>query len=219
MSLVKKQAGFTIPELLVAVAVAAIASLLIVTAFVFTYASVIREQTKTSMIRESQLFLRRMVEDIRIASEVRTTNSITDAHKSGGWITSDPANILITTQPATDSAKNLIFDSSTGYPYYHEIIYFGLNGKMYRRTLKNVAATGATQQTTCPAGTSGCLSDIELLSNLDNMLFEFYDIDDIVTVVPEEARSVQITINLTKTVSGQEITTTNTTRVTLRNGN
>lgn len=214
-----REQGFTITELLIAVAVSAIASLLIVSAFIFIYGSIIREQTRTAMIQQSQLFLRRMVEDIRVASEIRTTNTISDTYQPSGWTTSDPANILITTQPATDSDNNLIYDPVTGYPYYHEIVYFGLNGSMYRRTLRNSNALASVQQTTCPSGTSGCLSDIDLVGNLENMLFEFYDTNNAVTAVPEEARSVRITINLKKSIYGQDIRTTNTTRVTLRNEN
>lgn len=214
--------GFTIAELLVAVAIASIASLLMISAFVFTYGDVIAEQTKTQMVQQSQLFLRRMTDDLRVASEIRTNNTITDAHRTGGWTTSDPANILITTQPATDSSNDLIFDSSTGYPYVHEVIYHGEGAKaetMYRRLLTNTAAPGHVQVTTCPTGTPGCPPETELVGNLDNMLFEFYDIDDNVTTIPEEARSIQITINLSKRIYGRDITTSNSTRVTLRNEN
>lgn len=217
-----RQQGFTIAELLVAVAIGAIASLLMVSAFVFTYGNVIAEQAKTQMVQQSQLFLRRMTDDLRVASEIRTANLITDVHRAGGWITSDPANILITTQPATDVSNDLIFDSSTGYPYVHEVIYHGEGAKedtMYRRLLTNTAATGHNQLTTCPTGTSGCPPEAELVGNLDNMLFEFYDIDDNITTTPEDARSIQITINLKKRIYGQDITTSNSTRVTLRNEN
>lgn len=216
---VKPQHGFTIIELLVAVAVGAIASILIMTAFVYTYGSVIVEQTRTQMVQQSQLFLRRMTEDLRVASEIRTSNLITDANKVGGWTTSDPANILITTEPATDSSDNLIFDSTTGYPYAHEVVYFGSGGTMYRRLLTNSTATGHDQLTTCTNGTSGCSPDISLVNNLDNMTFVFYDANNAVTTTPENARSIQITVNLRKKVYGKFITTTNTTRVTMRNEN
>jgi prepilin-type N-terminal cleavage/methylation domain-containing protein len=211
------QQGFTITELLLAVAVSAIASLLIMTAFVSTYGSVIAEQTKTNMVLRSQLFLRRMSEDIRLSSAVRSTNVIADAYNATGWLTSDPANVLIITQPATDASDALIYDSSTGYPYQNEIIYFGDQGTMYRRILADTNATGSVQQTTCPVGTSSCAWDVELVDMLDNMLFEFYDLDNVITTDPTLARSIKVTINLRKRVYGKDITTTNTTRITLRN--
>lgn len=214
-----KQEGYTIPELLVAMSVGAIAMVLMFTAFVFTYGSVLVEQVEAQMVLQSQLFLRRMTDDIRVAPEIRTANSIPDAYRSGGWVTSDPANILITTQPATDATNSLIFDGTTSYPYAHEVVYFGTGDTMYRRLLTNSVAAGHEQLTTCPSGTSGCPPDIELVSNLDNMLFVFYDIDNAVTTVPENARSIQVTVNLRKKIYGKTITTTNTTRITLRNEN
>jgi prepilin-type N-terminal cleavage/methylation domain-containing protein len=212
-----KQQGFTITELLLAISVSAIASLLIMTAFVSTYGSVIAEQTKTNMVLRSQLFLRRMSEDIRLSSAVRSTNVIADANNAAGWLTSDPANVLIITQPATDAADALIYDTSTGYPYQNEIIYFGDQGTMYRRLLADTNAAGSIQQTTCPAGTLSCPADVELVDMLDNMLFEFYDSGNVITTDPILARSIKVTINLSKRVYGQDITTTNTTRITLRN--
>lgn len=215
----KLQKGFTITELLVAVAVGSIASILIVTAFVYTYGDVLTEQAKTQMIQQSQLFLSRMSGDIRVASEIRSVNQIADAYVAGGWTTSDPANILITTQPATDADGDLIFDSSTGYPYQHEVIYHGSGGeKMFRRLLTNSGATGHAQITTCPSG-NPCRPDTELVEYLDNMLFEFYDVDDNITTVPEDARSIQVTVNLRRIVYGEEVTATNATRITLRNEN
>jgi len=208
--------GFTITELLIAVAVASIASVLMVTAFVFVYGDVIREQVKTSMVRDSQVFLRRMVEDIRVASEVRTTNLLTDIN-GDTWTTSDPANILVTTEPATDSSDDLIFDPDSGEIYFHEVVYFSQGNTMYRRLIANPEATGASQSSTCPSGTAGCPPDIELVSNVDNMLFEFYDVSDNLTAVPEEARSVQVTINLARKTFGVELITENTSRITLRN--
>jgi prepilin-type N-terminal cleavage/methylation domain-containing protein len=215
-----KQQGFTIVELLIAVSVAAIASVLIMYAFVFMYGGLLREQARAQMVLESQLFLKRMVDDVRVANQVLTTNTIADSYEpSGGWITSDPANIIIFTQPVTDSSDNFIFDDSTGYPYQNELVYFSENTTMYRRTLANPDPVGNDAITTCPKFTPGCSTDMELTDRLQNMLFVFYDINDELTVVPEEARSVEITVNLFDRVYGQDISITNTTRVTLRNEN
>ena len=220
------QTGFTITELLVSVAIGAIASILMVTAYVFSYGSLVAEQTETLMTLESQQFLRKMIEDVRVSNEVRTKNQIPDAYKPGpgtggseGWETSDPANILVVTQPAVDVDENFIYDPDTGFPYQNEIIYFGdaSDNRMYRRVLANPDAVGNRAVTTCPSGTAGCPPDIELVTNLDNLLFGFYDIDDTLVTVAEQARSIEITVNLRRQLSGESIATTNTSRVTLRN--
>jgi hypothetical protein len=150
---------------------------------------------------------------------VRSSNSLPDTHNTGGWTTSDPANILIVTQPVVDSSDDFIYDTATGYPYQNEIVYFGDNSEnvMYRRLLANSGATGNASTSTCPATVSGCPPDTTLVENLDNLLFEFYDNNNDVTTIPEDARSVEITVNLKKQVYGRDLTVTNTARVTLRN--
>lgn len=215
-----KEQGFTIVELLVAVSVAAIASVLMLYTFVYMYGGLVKEQARAEMVLESQAFLKKMTEDIRVANQILTTNSLADSFEpSGGWITSDPANILIVTQPVTDDSKDFIYDDGTGYPYQNEIVYFSDVDDMYRRTLSNNLAVGNAASTTCPSGTPACPSDIELSSRLQNMLFVFYDINDDITTVPEDARSVELTVNLADRIYGENINISNTTRVTLRNEN
>jgi prepilin-type N-terminal cleavage/methylation domain-containing protein len=216
---IEKQSGFTITELLIAVSLASIISIAMLSLLVFAYGSLLREQTKASMISESQLFLRRIVEDIRIASEIRTTNQIPDSYRTEGWVTSDPANIMILTSLAADSDKNFIYDPTTSYPYENEIIYFGDGRNMYRRTLANESAAGNSVATTCTFGLTGCRNDIKLSENLQNMTFVFYDLDNVVTTDASQAQSVSISINLTRSLYGKTVSVTNVARTTLRNEN
>lgn len=214
------QQGFTITELLIAVSVGSLVSLLMVTVFVFGYGSLIVAQTRASMVLESQLFLRRMTEDIRVANQVLATNTISDVNSPvGGWVTSDPANTLILTQPAVDSNDNFIYDTLTGYPYQNEVIYFGNGSNMYRRTLANTSATGNVALTTCPSTGSNCPFDVTLSNNLRNMTFVFFDIDNATTTTIANARTVELTVNLEKKAYGQTVTVQNTTRMSLRNEN
>lgn len=217
MSIKSDEKGFTITELLVAIALSAMASVLIVTAFVYTYGNVLVEQAEASMVRQSQLFLRRMVEDIRLSNHIKTSNDIADAYNAGGWVTSDPANILVATLPATDENGEFVYDDTTGEPYYHEVVYFSDGDTMYRRLLANPLAIDSVQNSTCPAPNTGCQRDIELVDNVENMLFEFHDVNDDVTALPEDSRSVQVTINLRRQIYGNDVSTSNTTRITLRN--
>ncbi len=159
-----------------------------------------------------------MAEDIRLSNGVRTTNQLSNSYNSvGQWTTSDPANILIITQPATDASNQLIIDENTGEAYQNEIIYYGLSGTMYRRIIVNSLATGSVQKNTCLNEQVGCSPDIKLVSNLENLLFEFYDVDDSSVVDPEQARSIDVTINLSRQLFGQNVATSNTIRITLRN--
>jgi hypothetical protein len=125
----------------------------------------------------------------------------------------------VLTQPVTDSANNFIFDDGTGYPYQNEVVYFSDANTMYRRTLANPTPIDNKAITTCPAGITGCSEDIKLTDRLLNMQFVFYDINDVVTTIPEEARSVGLTVNLSERIYGEDIAISNKTRVTLRNEN
>jgi prepilin-type N-terminal cleavage/methylation domain-containing protein len=215
------QSGFTIPELLIAIALSTMMSVLMVTVFIYAYGGLLAEQAKADMVLESQLYLKRMTEDVRVANIVLTTNSLTDPEDGspGGWVTSDPANIIILTQPVVDSNKDLIYDSNTGYPYQNEIIYHGSESIMYRRTLSNDSVPGNAAKTTCIPSTSTCPPDIKLTEDLKNMTFVFYDADNQSTTTPENARSVAITVNLEKKIFGRSVSIQNTTRMTLRNEN
>jgi prepilin-type N-terminal cleavage/methylation domain-containing protein len=210
--------GLTLVELMVSMTIGSIVVLLVVVLTVNFYGDIYREQVRSEMVIESQLFLRKLVDDIRVSNAVRPTNLLTDSYAPvGGWVTSDPSNILIVTSPAVDVNRDFIYDSDTGYPYQNEIIYFGSGSNMYRRVLNDSAAAGNVALTTCPSGTSGCPADVLLSRNLQNLTFIFYDQDDAQTSDASLARSVSLTVNLTKQVFGKSVTISNTTRTTLRN--
>ena len=164
----RNEQGFTIIELLATISLSAMASLLMVTAYIYAYGGVLAKQAEATMVQQSQLLLRNLSDDIREGSEIRTSNTITDIYNSGGWTTSDPANIMVITVPALNASKDLVFNPDSGFPYYHEAVYFRdpTNGKMYRRLLKNAAATDSPQLSTCPPTASSCSPDRELVDNV-----------------------------------------------------
>lgn len=216
----KNQKGFTITEIVIAISVSAIlSSVLFMVTFRF-YSNALQAQITTEMALESQTILTQMVEDIRLADSINTTNVITDANSpTGGWVTSDPSNIIIIANPAKNSSQDIIYNSSTSLPYKNEFIYFISGGKMYKRILKNTSATGNLATTTCPqiAVTAICPPDKFFSDKINNLTFTFYDINDATTASASSARSVLLTVNMTKTVFGKVITLANSTRVTLRN--
>jgi hypothetical protein len=161
-----------------------------------------------------------MVEDTRLADSLSATNTLTDANApSGGWVTSDPSNVLIIDTPAIDVNRDLIFNSSTGYPYKNEVIYYTNGTKMYRRTLKNTLATGNILTTTCPPTntTSSCPADKLFTKYLKDLTFTFYDETDATTANAALARSVKITVTTERKVNGKTVTFANSIRTTMRN--
>lgn len=221
----RRQKGFTLVELLVAITLAGIASFLMVTAVIYIYGTLLGEQTKSEMVRESQVLLNRISDDLRLGSQILETTTITDPNgdtngPSNTWVTSDPANVLIITLPATDVDNNLVTDSSTGDIIQHETVYYSREGTMYRRLLAHpdAVANGSVQRTSCPPpGAATCPPDLTLLEGIENLLFTFYGYSDEVVIDPTNARSVDLTVNSVRKLYGRDLFVTNELRATLRN--
>jgi len=212
--------GFTITELLVAIAVSTIMVGVLFTVTFRYYVATVKAEVTTQMALESHSLLTQLTEDIRLANAIAETNLITDPNgPPEGWETNDPSNIIIVESPATDSNRDLIYDQLTGYPYANEFIYFTQDNLMYKRVLKNDSAPNNTAVTTCPEAmvSPTCPGDRLFSSNTANLTFTFYDATDTQTTDASQARSVAFSVNMAKEVYGQTIELSNSTRVTLRN--
>ena len=212
-------AGYTITELIVAIAVSGIMIGVLFTVTFRYYIATVKSEVTTEMALESHSLLTQLTEDIRLASGIGETNQIEDANAPGGWETNDPSNILIIQSPATDDNRDIIYDPLSEYPYLNEYIYFSDGNTMYKRTLKNDSAEGNTATTTCPATIAGpsCPADRKLAGRLDNLTFTFFGPNDEVTTDSSQARSVELTVNMLADVYGQQLMLSNSTKVTLRN--
>jgi prepilin-type N-terminal cleavage/methylation domain-containing protein len=213
-----KQTGFTIIELLISVSIASILIMVMMTITVYYYGDILKTQATAELALESQAVLRKIVEETRFADGIRSTNTITDANAPvGGWATNDPSDILIIASPAYDASRNIIYNNSDSFPYENESVYFKSGGTFYKRVLKNTLATGNTAKTTCPTATVTCPKDTAITSNLSNLTFVFYDVNNNTTADATAARSIAITVNLQKQSYGTLIQFNNTIRTTLRN--
>ena len=216
----RNQKGFTVVELLISVSIASILTIVTTSIMVYYYGDILRSQATAELAIESQTVLHKIIDDSRLADGIRTSNLITDANAPvGGWTTNDPSDILIIASPAITSTRDIIYNSADNYPYENEEIYFKSNGTFYRRTLKNTNATGNVAVTTCPAAqvTASCPLDTVLSTNLSDLSFTFYDINNATTSNAALARSISITVNLQKKIYGTATTFNNTIRTTLRN--
>lgn len=215
-----RQSGFTITELVIAITVAGILAGAIFVATFDYYADVNRSQTATYEALASQTILGQMTSDIRLADAISNTNSITDLNgPPGGWVTSNPSNVIIIESPAVDSSRNIIYNPDTGFPYRNEYIYFVSGGSMYKRVLANTAATGNTAVTTCPQALASpsCPADALFYDHVSNLSFTFYDSSGNTTSDATKARSVQLNVSLAQTVYGRNVALSNQARITLRN--
>jgi type II secretory pathway pseudopilin PulG len=213
-------AGFTITELVLSITVAGILAVILFTATFYYYVNAAQTEASTNLALESQSILTQLTEDMRLADSIASTNTITDSNgPGGGWVTSDPSNIIIIENPAVDTSRNIIYDSSTGSPYRNELVYFVSGTNMYKRTLANSSAVGNTAKTTCPkaSASSTCPPDRLFSENVTSITFTFYDASDNTTANATSARSVSLSVNLAKKSFSKNITLSNSTRVTLRN--
>jgi prepilin-type N-terminal cleavage/methylation domain-containing protein len=220
VKLLKQTKGFTITELAISVTVAGILAVILFIATFNYYADVVQAETATTLALDSQAILTQQTEDIRLAGGIASTNAITDPNAPpGGWVTSDPSNILIIESPATDSARNIIYDPDTGFPYTNEYIYFLSGTNMYKRVLANTNAPGNTARRTCPQALSGptCPPDRLFSDKISNLSFTLYDGSDNTTADASQARSVSLLVDMAKKAYGKNVTLSNSTRVTLRN--
>lgn len=215
------QGGFTIAELTVAMTAGSLVALIVLSISLFFFADVMRANSQTQLLAESQIALNRVVEDMRTGSAILLNNTITDVNEpTGGWTTSNTDLILIVATPAIDNNNDFIFDASTGNPYQDEFIYFtDSDNHLHKRILANTAAPGNTATTTCPEAiaTALCPADKFLTANFDNMVFGFFDRDNSPTADPTAARSAEINIYMNKQVFGRIVTAENNIRMSLRN--
>lgn len=212
--------GFTITELAISTIIAGFLTAVLFIVTFYYYANVVQSEVTTDMALESQSILTQMSDDIRLADAIANTNAISDPNAPvGGWITNDPSNIIIIESPAVTSAREIIYDTNTGFPYRNEYIYFGSGSSMYKRVLANTAAVGNIAVTTCPTALASpsCPPDRLFSSNLENLSFTFYDVSNATTADAAQARSVELNVDMIKKAFGKNITLGNTTRVTLRN--
>lgn len=214
--------GFTLPELLVTVAVIALLVGPVITGTFFFYSSMVVSGQETQLAVESQSILHATVEELRVGSGVRETNLVADPNEpSEGWTTSNDNLVLIVATHALDANDDYIIDPLTGEPYENEIIYFANGSTLYKRFLAHPNATTSKRKTSCPEAevTPTCPADVVLSHNFKTMNFEFYDQDNILTTDLDAARSIKLTVSMERKDFGRVISYDNNIRITIRNSN
>lgn len=214
------QSGLGLLEVLLSMAIASVLATVLLAISLNYVASVMSSKLTAELAIESNFALQNIIEDIRLADGIAATNNLPDANAPvGGWITSDPSNVLVINSPATTVANDVIYDPTTGLPYRNQIIYFVSGSKLYKRILKNTNAPGNKATTTCPAAlmTSACPGDRQYSSYMNDISFVFYDNNNVVTLTPSNTRSVRLTTNLSRKAFGKIITSNNTIQATQRN--
>ena len=214
------QKGFTIAELAIGVFVASILFVAFLTAITEYLILITRNNDSIEMVNSSQNLLRYTVDTLRVSNGVRQTNTIADPNAPvGGWNTNNTNFVIVISTPATDKNHNFIVDSSSGFPYLNEIVYYKSGNSLFRRDLANPSAVGNTQVTTCPPSkaTPSCPADPDMADYFQSMSFTLYDQNGAVTTDTTQARSIAINLTMQRGVFGKSISLNNSIRVALRN--
>jgi prepilin-type N-terminal cleavage/methylation domain-containing protein len=210
--------GFTIPELLIAMSIASIVVLVLSAMNLTMYRQVQISQSTAELNSESYFLLRGIAEDIKLAANIATNNSLEDNFgPAGGWNTNSSTGSIIISSPAVDSSANIIYNDETGLPFQNELIYYKESNSLLRRIIANSSASGNEIKTTCPPSASNCLKDKLYTKYLDNFSFTLYESSGQETLDATKAEAAKIEVSLSKKVAGKQITISNSVFTKLRN--
>ena len=215
----KRQAGFTLVELLVVMIVMGILSLTLANFVVTWLQASSASQERTALLTDAENALDNVGADIRLSGSVDTNNRWADTYAPGGsygW--QSGSQTLVLAKIAVDSSNNVIFSDQANYITQKDDEVYYLSGTtLYRRTLASDSSNDAAV-TTCPAvdATKTCPADTVVATGVSNWAVTYYDLNNNV-VTPSDARSVQVAITLSAQVNSQTVSTSYTSRMVFRN--
>lgn len=215
-------AGFTLVEALV-VLVVTTAMVLVITNFALgnTEQSVLASN-RDSMLKEIEQSLDLATNDIRLSSNADQNNRWPDPNSPSGatnqfsWQSNGSTLVLATA--AQDKNGNILFSDSKNYiTQKNNLVYFVQNGTLYKRTIA-ASVSGNNAQTSCPpaVANNSCPADKELLHNITSFGVQYLNSQN-QTVAPTDARSIELSVTVNKSVFGQPQTVSYTTRMVFRN--
>ena len=219
-----KQGGYTITELLVVVVVVGILSVSIPMILISNMRAIALGNNTATLISTAQLGLDTLAEQVRLGSNVRTTNRWSDPNAPGAgsgnnfsW-TSD-SDTLVIDSPVVDTAGDIVFlDTSQYVPETNEEVFYFQDRQIRRRIIAAPSVADNKKQTTCPnaVASSACRPDAVIMEDVESVEFTYVDVQG-AEVAPENARAVQVRVTLSFDVAGGDKSTTFTTRMVFRN--
>lgn len=219
MKVKTNQKGFTLVELLVATAITGILIIVIMSFLTNSLVQISVDSARSDLLRNAQISLDVMTRDIRSSSNAYDTSSILDEHAPGeGEVWESSSTTLVLATAAIDSDNNILFADELHYTSHKDNnVYFVRDRVLYKRTLAADVPNNSAR-TSCPeiAADEGCPSDIVLSNDVHGFTLRYLDGNGD-EVIPSSARSVEITLDLSATRYGREVTASYTTRTVFRN--
>lgn len=216
------QAGFTLVELVTSITLIGILTTAVLAFGVNGLTNYNLSHNRGVLLDQSHIGLRNVSEAVLQSASADNNNRIEDANGPGApsdlfsWESDE--NTLVLATAAEDSDDNIIFQDDAQYiSHKNNIVYFLENGSLKRRVLAaDIPDNKAV--TTCPESeaTSECPKDATIIENVESFEVKYYDSQN-QEVSPDTARSIGLSVNLSKEVQGHQITADYTTRTVFRN--
>jgi prepilin-type N-terminal cleavage/methylation domain-containing protein len=223
------QRGYTLLELLLAIAVS---SVLILAVSNFTVTSIVgsnHDYNQTLVLTNAKEAVGIVARQIKAARSVQASNTLADANAPGA-----PGNLfswsgvagngatLILAVPSRDASNNLIYIDGQHNSLYTDDVIFYLNNttrRLYKRTIANSSAPGNVAITTCPPAlaTPACPADAGVVDDVANLITGYLDSNNASVSTPSGTEAVSYTVTESRSINGRTYTGTYSSIATLRN--
>lgn len=209
------QAGFTLPELIVSLAVTTLLSLVIASYMVDNLQQSTIANIRGNMLSEAAESLDLASNDVRLSSNADQNNRWTDPNNTG-W-TSNSSTLVLASAAKNTSGKIMFVDAKNYIPEKNNLVYFVSGGTLFKRVLAD-PVTGNAAKTTCPKTkvTAICPADKELLHNVITFTVAYLDGQN-QAVTPTNARSIELRVITSRQLFSNPIKADYTTRMVFRN--
>lgn len=220
---INNQHGVTMPELLIALVLTAILSGVIVSFMTDNIRGSTLQTAKAELLSDAHAGLNTTANDIRLSTQADINNRWQDAHAPNAPINlfswQSNGSTLVLATPAEDTNGNIIFDDQLNYiSAKNNKIYYVKDGTLYRRILA-APEDDNKAKTTCPSSqaSSDCPADKAVLQNVTDFTVKYFN-EQNQQVAPADARSIELSITLSKVLYGEDVHASYTTRMVFRNG-
>lgn len=223
--------GFTILEVLIAISLASVLSIMLATTMFSQYGELLQSAAHSRLRMEGEVLLLSLEDELLFSTDFASTKSsdLSDNNApTGGWTyNTSPTDTLIVYETALtadrrDPDREFVYkkgsNCSSSYNIaINNLIYFttATTGSsyrsLYRRTLVPQYQTcGVNYKTqTCPEGSvaSPCVGTDSMLSNkVVDFQVEYFDDDNVALSSPATAELVKLSLTLGEKIYGENIT-------------
>lgn len=206
----RRNAGFTLVELMVAIAIMSILLVAVIGAGLSWLNQFAVGSARQTMTIDAQAALSQMSDDIRQSRGILVENIETDPNaptNPGKWRTSTSQLVFGKTPYHTDGTG--LYDvPAMFYGKPDSIVYYIRDGVLYRRTIPADYTGNVTKPIITCSGptTGGCLTDRRILTNVSAVQFTYFDASNNSGADPASTKSLEVNLTTTRQQSGQTIT-------------